>query len=228
MLSFKLVGSSGSSGSATALSAEIRNLSVQAATPTSATTNSLALRIQGLNQATINNSQPNALRVWYIDDDTLYVAHSRGTAYNLTITALPAGRGPIGLTGPAGTSTDQTARDAAAAAQSDADAAQTTADAAQADADAAQTTADAAQTQAEVDNRILNQLPSGTLADAEGGTDTDRKIYTAQRIRQAIDAINPVSTITGNDGISNIRGITQAAYDALGTINDNTLYVIAE
>ena len=91
VLSFKLVGSSGSRAYATALAADIRALTVQAAIPTTATTNSLALRLQGLNQATINNFQTNVLRVWYVDDDTLYVAQGRGTAHSITITALPAG-----------------------------------------------------------------------------------------------------------------------------------------
>ena len=89
VLGFKVVGSSGSISYATALAADIRALTVQATTPVTATTNSLALRIQGLNQATINNVQTNVLRVWYADDDTLYVAQARGVAHSLTITALP-------------------------------------------------------------------------------------------------------------------------------------------
>ena len=95
VLSFKVVGSSGSTSYATALAADIRALTVQAATPTTATTNSLALRIQGLNQATINNVQTNVLRVWYVDDDTLYVAQARGVAHSITITALPVGGGAL-------------------------------------------------------------------------------------------------------------------------------------
>ena len=96
VLGFKLVGSSGSSAYATALAADIRALTVQAAAPTTATTNSLALRIHGLNQATINNVQTNVLRVWYVDDDTLYVAQARGVAHTITITALPAGGSSTG------------------------------------------------------------------------------------------------------------------------------------
>ena len=89
VLSFKMIGTSGSIGYATALAFDIRSLTVQAASPTTATTNSLALRITGLNQGPINNAQTNVLRVWYVDDDTLYVAQSRGISNTITITALP-------------------------------------------------------------------------------------------------------------------------------------------
>ena len=50
----------------------------------------------GINQAAINNLQTNVIRVWYADDDTLYVAHARGTAHTLTITALPVGGASTG------------------------------------------------------------------------------------------------------------------------------------
>ena len=96
VLSFKMIGTSGSIAYVTALAADIRALTVQAAIPTTATTNSLALRITGLNQGPINNSQTNVLRVWYVDDDTLYVAQSRGISNTITITALPVGGGTTG------------------------------------------------------------------------------------------------------------------------------------
>ena len=89
VLSFTMTGASGSLGYVTALAYDIRNLTAVVGVPSTANTSSLALRVGGLNQAAINNTQSNVLRVWYIDDDRLYVAHARSAAYSLTITALP-------------------------------------------------------------------------------------------------------------------------------------------
>ena len=79
--------------------------------------------------------------------------------------------------------------------------------------------ATADQTDAEIETAYNNQVAQVSQAEAEAGSVTSDRRWTPQRVKQAINANDAASV----DGTSIWTG-TQAAYDALGAWDANTLY----
>lgn len=64
------------------------------------------------------------------------------------------------------------------------------------------------------------------LANVDNTTDVNKPVSTAQATAIAAKVGSVITGITGASVISNVVSLSQAAYDALGTKNASTLYVI--